>query len=75
MPESNKAMVLVDASQFQKDVNDLVRAGEKLGYLRGSLIVAPFPARIESISFEPEEHLLRVVLVKTSGKSDEISQI
>lgn len=67
MPESNKAMVLVDASQFQKDVNDLVRAGEKLGNLRGSPIVAPFDARIESISFESDEHLLRVVLVETSG--------
>lgn len=70
MQGSKKTMVIVDASHFQRDVNDLVRAGEKLGYLGGNPILAPFDARIESISFESDEHLLRVVLDEASGQSE-----
>jgi hypothetical protein len=75
MPESRGTMVVVDASRFQKDVLDLVSAGETLGYLKGELIAAPFDARIQSISFDADDHTLRVVLEEIPRESERKPEI
>lgn len=68
-------MVVVDASLFQKDVLDIVSAGETLGYLKGELIAAPFDARIQSISFDSDNHVLRVVLEEIPRESERKPEI
>jgi hypothetical protein len=67
MPECRKLTVVVDASLFQKDVGDLVSAGQTLGTLDGEPVVAPFNAQIESVWFDSDGHLLHVVLVERVG--------
>jgi hypothetical protein len=71
MPMGRKAMVVVDASVFQKNVGDLTSAGETLGALKGEPVVTPFDARIQSISFNSDEHVLRVVLEELSSESEQ----
>lgn len=62
MAPSDITTILVDASDFEKNVGDHVSPGEALGLYKRQLIVAPFEAKIESISFDSEEHALRIVL-------------
>gem|GEM_PF-3661974 len=57
-------MVIVEASSLIHSPDDLVEKGEDLGLFRGCLVAAPFRARIESISFDSDEHALRVVLTE-----------
>jgi hypothetical protein len=71
MPMGRKAVVVIDASVFQKNVGDLVSAGEALGVLKGEPVVTPFNAVIQSISFNSDEHVLRVVLEEISGESEQ----
>lgn len=70
MPEIRQTIVAIDASLFQKDVDDPVSAGETLGTLKGEPVIAPFDARIRSISFNSDEHVLQVVLEEVPGKSE-----
>jgi hypothetical protein len=60
----DKAVILLEASQFRHDVGDVVRKGTTLGVLRSEPVVAPFDSKIQSVSFDSEEHLLTVVLVE-----------
>jgi len=59
-----KAMILLEASQFGYDIGDVVRKGTILGVLKGKPVVAPFDSIIQSVSFDSEQHLLTVVLVE-----------
>jgi len=61
----NKAVILLEASQFSYNVGDIVPKGGILGLLRNEPVVAPFDSVIQSISFNSEEHTLTVVLVET----------
>ena len=54
--------IVVDASDFEKNVGDHVRPGETLGLYERQPVVAPFEAKIKGISFDSEEHALRIVL-------------
>jgi hypothetical protein len=66
MAKSDTTTIVVEATDFEKNVGDRVRPGETLGLYEGQLIVAPFEAKIESISFDSEEHALRIVLEEIS---------
>jgi hypothetical protein len=57
-----RTIVLVDATAFAYNPDDLVDRGATLGRLAGQNVVAPFSGRIESISFDGDAHALRVVL-------------
>ncbi len=60
----DKAIILLEASQFGHDIGDIVRKGTALGVIKGNPVVAPFDSIIQSVSFDSEEHLLTVVLVE-----------
>lgn len=60
----DKAIILLEASQFGHDIGDIVRKGTTLGVLKGKPVVAPFDSVIQSVSFDSEDHLLTVVLVE-----------
>jgi hypothetical protein len=62
MARGHTTAVVLDASDFEKNVGDRVRPGEALGLYERHPVVSPFEARIESISFDSDEHALRIVL-------------
>jgi len=66
MARSHTTTIVVDASDFEKNVGDHVRPGEALGLYERQPVLAPFEARIESISFDSDEHALRIVLGEIS---------
>jgi hypothetical protein len=57
-------MIFVDASTFGYDVGDHLSSGETVGVFKGRPVLAPFDSVIQSVSFDSEEHVLTVVLVK-----------
>jgi len=59
-----KAIILLEASQFGHNIGDVVSKGTALGVLKGKPVGAPFDSKIESVSFDSEEHILTVVLVE-----------
>lgn len=66
MNTEQRTMITVDASYFPHNPDDLVEEGVSLGVFQGRRIDAPFRARIESISFDADEHALHVILAETS---------
>ena len=66
MAPSHTATIVIEASDFEKNVGDRVSSGETLGLYERQLIVSPFEGKIESISFDSEEHALRIVLEEIS---------
>ena len=56
--------IRVDASVFEKKVKDHVAKGEVLGYYNGEPVNSPCNARVESVSFDSDDHALVVILVE-----------
>jgi hypothetical protein len=65
MNAEQRTIITVDGAYFPHNPEDLVEAGVPLGMFQGRHIAAPFRARIESISFDADEHALHVVLAET----------
>lgn len=64
MAHMERTTLLVDASCFQHSVDDCVSKGKALGAFKGRTVVSPFDAKIQSISFDSDQHALRIVLVR-----------
>jgi hypothetical protein len=59
-----KITLHVDASVFNRRLGDHIKKGEMLGQRGGQDVNAPFDALIKAASFEPDNHLLEVTLVR-----------
>ena len=62
----DRVVVQIDATVFERDIGDIVRANETLGELGGHPVKTPFDAVIENILFNPRRHSLMIPLLSKS---------
>lgn len=65
MTAGRDTVVLVDASDFQWNVGEFVQKGGTVGSLNGQAVPCPFDAVIQSVTFDSDEHLIRIVLTES----------
>ncbi len=53
----------VDATKFKKNVGDIVKKGEIIGYLKNTPVVTNFEGIIQCIYFDEDMHKLNVVIL------------
>ncbi|WP_423792335.1 hypothetical protein ACPB8Q_06290 [Methanocaldococcus indicus] len=61
----------VDASNFNKNVGDVVKKGEVIGYLKNLPVVSDINGIIDCIYFDEDNHELEIVILSRNGENNE----